>query len=208
VTQPIAAASGPRRKVRRKLRSTGNVWERHGLFRYGALVAARIAARRSNVRKKPPRTFELATSNLIIGSGVSRARSLPACNRAALCFRRNTFVCSAAPTKFSIDYLDTTVDAHHAAHHPADPSRRMQLRPTLSRIETCLLHGVLGVADYLCDLDDRYLLQLFWRRFRPAPAEDFTSLLLPHCKLRVVGGVLERAHGANAGPIEARSVKS
>jgi hypothetical protein len=94
-------------KGAKKARSTGNVWERHGLFRYGALVAARIAARRSNVRKKPPRTFELATSNLIIGSGVSRAWSLPACNRAALCFRRNTFVCSAALTKFSIDYLDT-----------------------------------------------------------------------------------------------------
>src|SRR3954468_16422591 len=119
-------------KGAKKARSTGNVWERHGLFRYGALVAARIAPRRSNVRKKPPRTFELATSNLIIGSGVSRAKSLPACNRAALCFRRNTFVCSAAPTKFSIDYLDTAVNAHHAAHHPADPSRRTQLRPTLA----------------------------------------------------------------------------
>ena len=120
----LPEARGYAHRKEEELRSTGNAWERHGLFRYGALVAARIAARRSNVRKKPPRTFELATSNLIIGSGVSRALFLPTCNRAALCFRRNTFVCSAPLAKFSIDYRDTAVNAHDAAHHSADPSQR------------------------------------------------------------------------------------
>jgi hypothetical protein len=51
----LPEASGSRAEKREEeLRSTGNAWERHGLFRYGALVAARIAARRSNVRKKAP----------------------------------------------------------------------------------------------------------------------------------------------------------
>src|SRR3954470_5140975 len=53
--------------------------------------------------------------------------------------------------------------------------------------------GVLGDADDLCDLEDRFLLivdeiddiPMFWRQFRPAPAEDFTALLLPHCNFRV-----------------------
>jgi hypothetical protein len=52
---PLPEASGSRAETREEeLRSTGNARERHCLYRYGALVAARIAARRSNVRKKAP----------------------------------------------------------------------------------------------------------------------------------------------------------
>jgi len=36
---------------------------------------------------------------------------------------------------------------------------------------------------------------MFWRQFRPASAQDFAALFLPHCNLRVVGGVLDRARG-------------
>jgi len=50
----LPEARGYAHRKEEELRSTGNAWERHGLFRYGALVAARIAARRSNVRKKAP----------------------------------------------------------------------------------------------------------------------------------------------------------
>jgi len=32
--------------------STSSARERHGLFRFGAFVAARIAARRSNIQKR------------------------------------------------------------------------------------------------------------------------------------------------------------
>src|SRR3954451_2644148 len=50
----LPEARGYAHRKEEELRSTGNAWERHGLFRYGALVASRIAARRSNVRKKAP----------------------------------------------------------------------------------------------------------------------------------------------------------
>ena len=67
--------------------------------------------------KSPPRTFELATPNLALGSGVSRAMASPRRDRAALCFCCNTFLCSALLTKFSVDYLstNTTREAHALA---------------------------------------------------------------------------------------------
>jgi hypothetical protein len=123
----------------------------------------------------------------------------PPRDRAVLCFRCNTFVCSALLTKFSVDYLSTDTPGEAHASAPWSGSIQAgafeQFRQMLSRVEHACLHGVLGDADDLFDLDDRFLLiadeiddiPMFWRQFRPAPAEDFTALLLPHCNFRVVG---------------------
>jgi hypothetical protein len=73
---------------------------------------------------------------------------LPACNRAALCFRCNTFVCSAPLTKFSIDYRDTGITRTTRRDVCASGSIQArafeQFRQTLSRVKHACLHGVLG----------------------------------------------------------------
>src|SRR4029078_5135593 len=50
----LPEARGYAHRKEEELRSTGNAWERDGLFRYGGFVDARSSARRSNVRKKAP----------------------------------------------------------------------------------------------------------------------------------------------------------
>src|SRR4051812_46000375 len=97
--------------------------------------------------------------------------------------------------KFSIDYWDTGHNGEARRSSPRSgliqPRAFEQLGQTLARVEHAGLYGILGDADDLCDLGDCFLLivdeiddvPMFARQFRPALAEDFTALLLPHCNL-------------------------
>src|SRR6478736_1245710 len=98
--------------------------------------------------KKPPRTFELATSNLTIGSGLSRALFFAGVQSCGTVLSLQHFCVQCTTHEVSIDYRDTGITRTTRRDVCASGSIQArafeQFRQTLSRVKHACLHGVLG----------------------------------------------------------------